>query len=101
MKCLHCGYCCIYLSVMIIDDPAKGLAEGNIIHHPGNNGPCKHLMGDTVGEYTCAVHHFDWYQQTPCNDFDQLGGKPTDECRLGRYHIDKYKESLINLTTSN
>lgn len=80
-KCLRCGYCCYMLAVVIMDDPGKGLTEGNIIIHNGNGRPCKHLRGDKPGEYICIVHNEDWYPETGCAAYTQIGG---GECRMGR-----------------
>ena len=87
MICLRCGYCCHQYLVMIVDDPEKGLSEDNIIAHEGN-GPCKHLEGNTPGEYSCKVHNKSWYKKTPCYSHGQIERSPTDECRMGRYIID-------------
>jgi len=58
MICLRCGYCCKKLFVVIIDDPEKGIIEGNLIANIGD-GPCKHLVGDAPGNYSCAIHDHD------------------------------------------
>ena len=78
MICLKCGWCCKNLMVMVVDDPEKGLVPGNIIYHPGNGENCKHLLDDNA----CAVHDCKWYPDTPCAQFDQVGG---GECRIGQY----------------
>ena len=60
--------------------------------HEGNGTPCKHLRGDNPGEYSCALHDYPWYKETPCYNFTQIG-KESDECRTGRYMIDKLSKS--------
>ncbi len=83
MNCLRCGYCCKTYSVMIVDDPEKGIREDNIIHHKGD-GPCKHLKQDKDGKYFCSVHNYSWYEETPCFDFGQIEQKNSN-CRMGEY----------------
>lgn len=82
MKCLRCGHCCKHLWVMIVDDPSKGVVDGNIIEHNGQGQPCKHLRGDRPGEYSCALHNEPWYEETPCARHEQVG-KPDAPCRMG------------------
>ena len=84
MKCLRCGYCCHNYMVVIVDDPAEGIAEDNLICHDGK-GRCKHLRGDKPGEYSCAVHDFPWYEETPCFAHGQIERSPDEPCRLGVY----------------
>jgi hypothetical protein len=82
MICLHCGYCCIHLSVVIVDNPKLGIQEGNLIHHAGN-GPCKHLIGNHSGKYMCAVHNEEWYKETPCFQYTQIESSIDSICRIG------------------
>jgi len=84
MKCLRCGYCCKNYSVVIVDDPEIGITEDNLILHNGDGRPCKHLLGDKTGEYSCAVHDCPWYKETPCYMHGQIELKNTN-CRLGEY----------------
>lgn len=88
MKCNRCGHCCINYSVMIVDDPKKGIREDNIIHHEGK-GPCKHLRGSKPGKYSCSIHKFSWYKKTPCFQYGQIEQKKTDVCRMGKYILSK------------
>lgn len=90
MKCLHCGHCCIYPMVVIIDDPRIGYQEGNFIVKEGGV-PCKYLVGDKPGGYSCAVHDELWYPRTPCFSHTQIerGNEP---CRLGEYILAKEQE---------
>ena len=83
MNCLQCGYCCKNYSVMIIDDPEKGIREDNIIHHKGD-GPCKHLREDDTGKCSCSVHNYSWYEETPCFAYSQLPENDKN-CRMGEY----------------
>ena len=88
MICLHCGHCCRNYVVVIISDPAKGLDENNLEVHEGD-GPCKHLLGDTPGEYMCAIHHYDWYKDTPCFAHTQIEATDQMPCRIGFYKLKK------------
>jgi len=74
--------------VVIVDDPEKGIAEDNLIVHPGNDKPCKHLEGNKPGEYSCKIHDKVWYDKTPCFSHDQFSRYPNDPCRIGKYILD-------------
>lgn len=84
MICLRCGYCCKNYLVPIVDDPDKGIAEDNIIGHIGDGTPCKHLKGDTPGEYSCAIHDKDFYCETPCFEHTQIE-RENSNCRMGEH----------------
>lgn len=85
MKCLRCGHCCIKYAVVIVDDPELGPVDGNLIARTGLDGPCQHLRGDKPGEYSCAIHHYDWFPDTPCGQFTQMETHPDTPCRMGEY----------------
>ena len=86
MICLRCGYCCKTCAVIIVDDPDKGVVEDNIIAHLGDGvTPCKHLLGDEPGKYSCAVHHYPWYKETPCFSHGQIETSDDTPCRMGNY----------------
>jgi len=85
MKCLRCGHCCKNYAVVIVDDPEKGISEGNLIVHKGDGTPCKHLRGDEPGKHSCAIHHYPWFAETPCGQFTQVESSPNDNCRLGQF----------------
>jgi len=85
MKCLRCGYCCKNMMVVIVDDPDKEIAEDNLITHLGEGKSCKHLVGDTTGEYSCAIHDKLWYKETPCFAHGQIENNVDDVCRMGEY----------------
>jgi hypothetical protein len=89
MICLRCGYCCTRYMVVIVDNPEKGIAEDNLIGHntKGKPGPCKHLLGNKIGGYACALHEKPYYKDTPCYSHTQVE-TGNEECRLGRYIID-------------
>ena len=89
MICLRCGYCCINHWCVIVDDPEKGPVEGNLIVRFTVDDPCKHLRGDTPGSYICAVHDRPWYPDMPCYQHGQSEKSPDEECRIGRYILDK------------
>lgn len=93
MICLRCGYCCINLDVIIVDDPDKGkranivFVESNLKYKPSDE-KCQHLIGETPGEYSCMLHDYSWYNKTPCFQYTQIGGS---ECRIGKHILEKYK----------
>lgn len=81
MRCLRCAHCCFTHSVVIVDDPALGPVEGNLIARGGDR--CQHLRGDTPGQFSCAIHDEPWYPETPCAQHGQIEYSPDDPCRLG------------------
>lgn len=85
MICLRCGKCCLEYSVVVIDDPERGLVEDNLIMQNGSER-CKHLQGDEPGRYSCAIHDHPVYEQTPCFQFGQVGS-PDSYCRVGVYNM--------------
>ena len=89
MVCLRCGYCCRHYFVVIVDDPEIGLKEGNQRIHAGGGERCKHLRGDKPGEYACAVRTKPWYKETPCYAHGQVEMSIKDECRIGRYVMER------------
>ena len=91
MICLQCGHCCIFYEVIIIDNPELGIVKGNLIEKP-TGIRCKHLEGDNPGQYSCAVHDYDWYQETPCYQFAQIETKNSN-CRVGEYSLKRFKEN--------
>lgn len=90
MKCLRCGYCCMNLAVIIVNDPDKGIKENNLKVHEGK-GKCPHLQGDKVGEYSCALHNRPWYHKTPCAAHGQIESKATNKCRMGEFMMKRSK----------
>ena len=95
MICLRCGRCCKELCVAIVDDPAKGPAEDNLLMHEGGGVPCKHLKGDQPGEYSCALHDEEWYEETPCFQHTQVG-RDDAPCRMGVHTMKKeYQDALL------
>ena len=91
MKCLRCGYCCKHLWVMIVNDPEIGIELDNIIEHRGQGVSCKHLTGNVPGEYACALHDKEWYEETPCNMHGQIESSTDTDCRMGRCQLDLIK----------
>lgn len=85
VDCLRCGYCCFCLCVIIVDNPEKGLSKDNLIPHnfniDGKRERCKHIIGNKPGEYSCAIHHYEWYKKTPCYSHNS----ELKECRMGKY----------------
>lgn len=88
MRCLRCGYCCKELSVVIVVDPLLGVREDNLRSIDLKKERCPHLRGDKVGEYSCAIHEYSWYEETPCYSYGQVERGDSD-CRIGRYLIGK------------
>lgn len=89
MICLRCGYCCHVSLVVIVDDPAKGIAKNNLIAvNLLEEGACKHLVGHIPGQFSCAIHNKTWYKKTPCFKHGQIEAHPDCECRMGRYVLD-------------
>jgi len=91
MKCLRCGYCCKTCTVVIVDDPTRGIEEDNLIFQNGMKQPCKHLQGDEPGEYSCALHDYKWYKKTPCFSHGQIEQKDSN-CRMGEYMLEQNNE---------
>ncbi len=89
MKCLHSGYCCIYLDVIIVDDPELGPVPDNLKHKPSGK-VCQHLAGLGPGQYSCSVHERPWYKETPCAAFTQVEFEESN-CRLGNYVLNNVK----------
>jgi hypothetical protein len=83
MICLRCGYCCLKSLVVIVKDPAIGLQENNVECLDGSIR-CPHLKGNEPGKYKCAIHHYEWYQDTPCFQHGQYETKESN-CRLGEH----------------
>lgn len=94
MVCLRCGYCCIEYMVVIVDDPAKGLAEGNAVCKESGER-CKHLVGEGPGNYSCALHDYRWYKKTPCFSYGQIERSPTDPCRMGEHILSKKAPTVL------
>ena len=86
MICLRSGYCCTHLDVIIVDNPELGIVLGNVKHKP-TGVKCQHLLGDTPGKHSCAIHDQPYYTSTPCYQFTQVEADASDVCRLGEYHL--------------
>lgn len=69
--------------VVIVDDPEKGLDEDNLKAREGGSS-CQHLKGDKSGEFSCAIHDYPWYEETPCFAHTQIEDGNTD-CRIGEH----------------
>jgi len=69
-----------------VDNPDLGPVEGNLILKP--DGPCKHLVGDKPGEYSCALHDKKWYKETPCFQHGQIE-RQNSPCRMGKHLLEK------------
>jgi len=94
MKCLHCGYCCIMLDVIIINpefeeevtnDFIKTLNEfddDKYYYHKKCDTPCPYLQFNN-GKYLCSIHDKLWYKFTPCYSYDQISSNKENDCRIG------------------
>lgn len=88
MQCLRCGYCCFIYSVVIVDDPDQGIEPDNLKVKTGVPERCQHIRGDTPGEYSCALHDKDWYDETPCAQHGQMESSDSP-CRMGTYILEQ------------
>lgn len=94
MICVRCGWCCKWLAVIVVRDPAIGPpmtlddSGDNLILHRGEGKPCPHLRGDRFGEYECTIHNKPWYPQTPCFHHSQIESSPDALCRRGALERD-------------
>ena len=88
MKCIRCGYCCIAYVVVIVDNPDLGIIESNLIVKD-SGVKCQHLIGEDIGEYSCAIHDREWYEDTPCFQHGQVERDVTSVCRMGEYVSNK------------
>ena len=87
--CLRCSRCCRDYAVIIVDDPEIGpYDEDNLILHRGGGVPCKHLRGDKVGEYSCSLHDYPWYPETPCARHGQIERSVDTPCRVGKHILE-------------
>lgn len=93
MRCLRCGYCCKELFVVIVVDPERGIREDNLRSINLKEERCPHLRGDRVGEYSCAIHHYSWYKETPCYAHTQYEREHSD-CRIGRHLVNRQEEKV-------
>ena len=88
MKCLQCGYCCIYYDVMII--APHEVKEDLVIDSkhsfeviPKRSGKeCPHLRWEE-NKAVCSIHHYKWYKDTPCFHHGQVEKRATEFCRIG------------------
>ena len=86
MQCLRCGRCCVDYDVMIIkpefiNEFSIENPQDHMIMHKPHGMKCPHLSLEGE-EAICSVHHFPWFESTPCYEFTQIG-HPHDPCRIG------------------
>ena len=72
--------------VAVVIDPAKGPAEDNLEAQGITGKPCRHLKGDKPGNYSCAVHDYSWYKETPCHEHTQVE-HTNSPCRTGLFTL--------------
>ena len=85
---------------MIVDDPKKGIVESNLIYYDGKSS-CKHLRGERVGEFSCAIHSEAWYKETPCFLHSQIECSEDTPCRIGEHILNQIKKKLITGSSDN
>ena len=101
MICQRCGFCCIHYDVIIVSPDfiretngkfnVDQLNTNNLVHKPGGKRcPFLSFVEDKVH---CKIHHFSWFQETPCAEFSQIenGNSP---CRMGKFVRDN--EDIYN-----
>jgi len=96
MICVRCGYCCIKSMVVIVVDPSKGIREDNL-RPKKTDERCPHLRGENSGDYFCAIHDEEWYEDTPCFTHGQIERGNTT-CRMGEYLLNNKKEAADFVT---
>jgi len=91
MKCQRCGYCCIALPVVIIQEEVDGEL---CLYYKPTGKRCPNLVAMGV-EVVCKIHDKPWYSSTPCfryqnsdvdPDYFNQKGKP---CAVGPYTMSK------------
>jgi len=107
MLCLRCGGCCFHLDIYVVN-PASILSDGSInpddpesmIFKPSGVA-CPHLSFQTIQtthddvpedvaanakekKAICTIHHLSCYQETPCQQFEQVGSAD-DVCIMSGY----------------
>jgi Fe-S-cluster containining protein len=92
MRCLKCGYCCLNYFVTIVVNPEtfdpEDIKESDLRTINQLEERCIHLRGDKAGEYSCAIHEYPWFKDTPCGTHGQIERTDSD-CRLGAHIISK------------
>ena len=53
----------------------------------------RELVGETPGEYSCAVHAEPWYHETPCFAHGQIEQSPDAPCRMGEYVLNRHHDA--------
>jgi len=93
MICLRCGYCCINLSVIIInpiyiqkDLDLDNLPDDAFIHKP--DGILCPYLNFTGKKAICSIHDYDWFKSTPCYNHTQIESSTDCNCRTGQYIIE-------------
>jgi hypothetical protein len=97
MRCLRCGKCCFDSAVVIIkpefvkedlvvdelpQEAFIGIVPGMEIE--GVLSQCPHLVCDKDGT-SCKIHHYKWFEDTPCFQYGQIEKDPDQPCRFGEY----------------
>jgi len=75
--------------IPIVNDPEKEINEANLLCLDGSQR-CPHLKGTKPGEYSCSIHHYDWFKETPCGQYGQIEQRDSD-CRTGSYKLKRGK----------
>ena len=90
MICLNCGYCCIKSSVVIVKprkvDEHVNFEDERTFMFKKSDRKCPHLkIDEDTSQTSCNIHHFDWYEKTPCFSHTQMEKSPDEKCRIGEY----------------
>lgn len=95
MKCIHCGYCCIMLDVIIVHPKyieviksIEELCDEHMVMHKEYNQKCPHLYLQDQ-EWKCKIHDYPWFKDTPCARHSQIEESIESICRTGKYRKDK------------
>ena len=92
MICLHCGYCCIYLDVIILKDYDKAPSEENALHKHSNE-VCPHLAIKN-NKIICLAHDKIYYKDCPCDQHSQFEST-NSFCRIGNHLINELKAKKL------
>jgi hypothetical protein len=85
-SCVRCGHCCTQYFTVIVVIPELGPRKDNIRSINMLEERCPHLEGDRPGEYSCRIHEYEWFKDTPCGQYN------SDGCTLGEYIISNSKK---------
>ena len=96
MECCRCGKCCSFPVVIVHPDyiseydpdetDINKVKQWVMIKEQGHH--CPHLSWD--GDIAiCAIHHMEWFPETPCGRHGQVEDNPSRRCRTGKWNREK------------